>query len=78
MSAAVGISVSCSLPRCSFWRSSAVLVELGVESAINLDGGGSTTLVHRRHLLNRPYSSQDQPAPESRPIVSALVFESDG
>jgi len=56
----------------------AVLVELGAESAINLDGGGSTTLVHRRHLLNRPYSSQDQPAPESRPIVSALVFESDG
>jgi phosphodiester glycosidase len=54
----------------------AVLVELGAESAINLDGGGSTTLVHRRHLLNRPYSTQDQAAPESRPIVSALVFES--
>jgi Phosphodiester glycosidase len=53
----------------------AVLVELGTESAVNLDGGGSTTLVHRRHLLNRPYSTQDQPAPESRPIVSALVFE---
>ncbi len=52
-----------------------VLVELGAESAINLDGGGSTTLVHRRHLLNRPYSTQDQPAPKSRPIVSALVFE---
>lgn len=52
-----------------------VLVELGAESAINLDGGGSTTLVHRRHLLNRPYSTQDQPAPESRPIVTALVFE---
>jgi hypothetical protein len=53
----------------------AVLVELGAEEAINLDGGGSTTLVHRRHLLNRPYSTQDQPAPESRPIVSAVVFE---
>ena len=52
-----------------------LLVELGAESAINLDGGGSTTLVHRRHLLNRPYSTQDQAAPESRPIVSALVFE---
>jgi exopolysaccharide biosynthesis protein len=52
-----------------------VLVGLGAERAINLDGGGSTTLVHRRHLLNRPYSTQDQPAPESRPIVSALVFE---
>jgi phosphodiester glycosidase len=52
-----------------------VMVELGAESAINLDGGGSTTLVHRGHLLNRPYSTQDQPAPASRPVVSALVFE---
>jgi hypothetical protein len=40
-----------------------------------LDGGGSATLVHRKHLLNRPYSEQDQPAPESRPIVTALLFE---
>jgi hypothetical protein len=54
-----------------------VMVELGSESAINLDGGGSTTLVHRGHLLNRPYSSQDQPAPASRPVVSALTLESD-
>jgi hypothetical protein len=52
-----------------------VMLDLGVESAINLDGGGSTTLVHRRHLLNRPYSTQDQPAPESRPIVSALLLD---
>jgi exopolysaccharide biosynthesis protein len=52
-----------------------VMLELGAESAINLDGGGSTTLVHRGHLLNRPYSSQDQPAPQSRRIVSALAFE---
>ena len=52
-----------------------VMVELGSESAINLDGGGSTTLVHRAHLLNRPYSSQDQPAPASRRVVSALAFE---
>ena len=51
-----------------------VMVELGAESAINLDGGGSTTLVHRGHLLNRPYSSQDQPAPQSRRILSALAF----
>ena len=51
------------------------MVALGRGSAINLDGGGSTTLVHRRHLLNRPYSEQDQFAPESRPIVSALVFK---
>ena len=51
------------------------MLELGAESAINLDGGGSATLVHRGHLLNRPYSSQDQPAPASRPVVSALAFE---
>ena len=55
-----------------------VMVELGAEHAINLDGGGSTTLVHRGHLLNRPYSSQDQPAPRSRRIVSALAFEESG
>lgn len=52
-----------------------MMVELGAESAINLDGGGSTTLVHRGHLLNRPYSTQDQPAPASRRVVSALAFE---
>jgi hypothetical protein len=52
-----------------------VMVELGAESAINLDGGGSTTLVHRGHLLNRPYSTQDQPAPASRQVVSALAFQ---
>jgi hypothetical protein len=55
-----------------------VMVELGAESAINLDGGGSTTLVHRGHLLNRPYSTQDQPAPASRKVVSALAFERQG
>ena len=48
---------------------------LGCHDAMNLDGGGSTTLVHRGHLLNRPYSEQDQPAPASRPIVSALIVE---
>jgi hypothetical protein len=48
--------------------------DVGCETAMNLDGGGSTTLVHRGHLLNRPYTEQDQPAPASRPIVSALLF----
>jgi exopolysaccharide biosynthesis protein len=50
-------------------------VALGARHAINLDGGGSTTLVHRGHLLNRPYSTQDQPAPQSRRVVTALAFE---
>jgi hypothetical protein len=56
----------------------AVLADLGATDAINLDGGGSTTLVHRGHLLNRPYSEQDQPAPRSRPIVSAQLLQRAG
>ena len=52
-----------------------VMVDLGAERAINLDGGGSTTLVHRGHLLNRPYSNQDQPAPQTRRVVTALALE---
>ena len=53
-----------------------LLLSLGATDAINLDGGGSATLVHRGHLLNRPYSSVDQPGPESRPVVTALLFDS--
>jgi hypothetical protein len=52
-----------------------LMISFGAREAINLDGGGSATLVHRGHLLNRPYSNRDQPAPESRPIVTALVFD---
>jgi hypothetical protein len=52
-----------------------VMLSFGAREAINLDGGGSATLVHRGHLLNRPYSSHDQPAPESRPVVTALLFD---
>lgn len=54
-----------------------LFVSLGATHAINLDGGGSATVVHRGHLLNRPYSSVDQPGPESRPVVSALLFDMD-
>jgi exopolysaccharide biosynthesis protein len=52
-----------------------LLVSFGAVEAINLDGGGSATLVHRGHLLNRPYSSVDQPAPVSRPVATALLFQ---
>jgi hypothetical protein len=51
-----------------------LMISFGARDAINLDGGGSATLVHRGHLLNRPYSTDDQPAPESRPVVTALLF----
>ena len=44
-----------------------LLISLGARDAINLDGGGSATLIHYGHLLNRPYSSVDQPAPDPAP-----------
>ena len=50
-----------------------LLAGLGAREAINLDGGGSTALVHRGHLLNRPYGDQDQPS-RPRPIASAAIF----
>lgn len=52
-----------------------LLISFGAREAINLDGGGSATLVHRGHLLNRPYSNHDQPAPQSRAVVTALLFD---
>jgi hypothetical protein len=52
-----------------------LMISFGAREAINLDGGGSATLVHHGHLLNRPYSNVDQPAPESRPIVTALLLD---
>jgi phosphodiester glycosidase len=55
-----------------------LLLSFGAREAINLDGGGSATLVHHGHLLNRPYSDVDQPAPESRPVVTALLFRPAG
>ena len=51
-----------------------LLVELGAREAINLDGGGSAALVHRGHLLNRPYASQDRPS--RRAVATAVVFDS--
>jgi Phosphodiester glycosidase len=55
-----------------------LLISFGATDAINLDGGGSATLVHRGHLLNRPYSEYDQPSPASRPVVTALLFSQAG
>ena len=40
-----------------------LMISFGAREAINLDGGGSATLVHRGHLLNRPYSNYDRRRP---------------
>jgi hypothetical protein len=52
-----------------------VLVALGAQSALNLDGGGSTSLVCAGELRNRPREASGEPIPAGRPVPTALVFE---
>lgn len=50
------------------------LVALGAEAALNLDGGGSTTLVTGGRLANRPRAQFGVDEIGGRPISTALVF----
>ena len=50
------------------------LVDLGAHTAINLDGGGSTSLVCSGRLRNRPRADVERPIPGGRPISTALAF----
>jgi hypothetical protein len=52
-----------------------LMADLGAGQAINLDGGGSTALIHHGHLLNRPYDAQDQPSRNSRAVATAAIFD---
>jgi Phosphodiester glycosidase len=52
----------------------AVMAALGCESALNLDGGGSTSLVSGGRLRNRPRRAWEDPEPGGRPISTALLF----
>jgi hypothetical protein len=50
------------------------LVDLGAEQAINLDGGGSASLVFDGELRNRPHEEHGVPLPSGRPIATAITF----
>ncbi len=50
------------------------LVALGTEEAINLDGGGSASLVHAGRLRNRPREEHGIDLLEGRPVVTAVVL----
>ena len=52
------------------------LVALGATRALNLDGGGSTSLVCAGALRNRPREGDGAPIPAGRPVTTALVFTS--
>jgi exopolysaccharide biosynthesis protein len=49
---------------------------LGAARAINLDGGGSTSLVYGGTLCNTPREDHGIALLVGRPISTALVFES--
>ena len=51
------------------------LADLGAESAINLDGGGSASLVCGGRLVNRPREEHGAELLGGRPVATALVFE---
>ena len=51
-----------------------LLAQLGARDAINLDGGGSTSLICEGELRNRPRADFGVPLPGGRPIATALVF----
>jgi hypothetical protein len=51
------------------------LVTLGATDALNLDGGGSASLVHGGRLRNRPREEHGADLLEGRQIVTAIVIE---
>ena len=51
-----------------------LLVALGCTTAMNLDGGGSTSLVCGGRLRNRPRGRWERPEPGGRPVSTALLF----
>jgi hypothetical protein len=50
------------------------MIALGATRAINLDGGGSTSLVCGGELRNVPREGDGAPIPGGRPVTTALVF----
>ncbi|MGI8714206.1 MAG: phosphodiester glycosidase family protein [Solirubrobacteraceae bacterium] len=51
------------------------LVKLGATDALNLDGGGSASLVQGGRLRNRPREEHGADLLDGRPIVTAIVFD---
>lgn len=51
-----------------------LMAALGCSTAMNLDGGGSTSLVSAGRLRNEPRGDYDLPEPGGRPISTAVVF----
>jgi hypothetical protein len=51
-----------------------LMAELGAREAINLDGGGSTSLVVDGRLVNRPREADGRDIHGGRPLLTAVAF----
>lgn len=51
-----------------------LMASLGAHEAVNLDGGGSTSLVCDGRLVNRPREQDGTDIPGGRPVVTALAL----
>jgi hypothetical protein len=51
-----------------------LMIALGCRDALNLDGGGSTSLVSGGVLRNRPRGDYEEPEIGGRPVSTALLF----
>ena len=51
------------------------LIDLGASEGLNLDGGGSASLVHGGRLRNRPREQHGVDLLDGRPVVTAIAFE---
>jgi exopolysaccharide biosynthesis protein len=54
-----------------------LMLDLGCEYAINLDGGGSSTLWIDGHIINNSFGDKDEAAGEKieRPVSDAIIFK---
>jgi exopolysaccharide biosynthesis protein len=53
---------------------SEAMIDLGASDAINLDGGGSASLVIDGALRNTPREEHGIDIPDGRPVTTALAF----
>ena len=51
-----------------------IFIDLGARFALNLDGGGSASLVNKGSLVNTP-TARDYTYPMCRPVYNAIVFQ---
>ena len=54
----------------SFTESALIMRSLGAVDAVNLDGGGSTSMTINQQLVNRPSDTAGE-----RPIADSIIIE---